>query len=242
MVDLLQLTHISKSFSGLEVLKDVSFSVAEGEMLGLIGPNGAGKTTLFNIISGVLKPNGGKVIFAGKEITGYRPHRVSRLGIARTFQIPQPFSEMTVLDNVRAASMFSNSAGRGKLPKEAERLVELTGLKEKMNRPARILSAPEKKRLEVARALGTSPLLLMLDEFAAGLTPNEIKWASDLIKHLAKDYGVTVVWTEHVMRVLMRSVERVLVLHQGGMIANGTPAEIVKDEKVLDAYFGGKPQ
>jgi branched-chain amino acid transport system ATP-binding protein len=242
MADLLQVTDVSKSFSGLEVLKNVSFSVAEGEMLGLIGPNGAGKTTLFNIISGVLKPNGGKVVFAGREITGYRPHRVSRLGIARTFQIPQPFSEMTVLENVRAASMFSNSAGRGKLPKEAERLVELTGLQEKMNRPARILSAPEKKRLEVARALGTSPLLLMLDEFAAGLTPPEIKWASDLIKRLTKDYGVTVVWTEHVMRVLMRSVERVLVLHQGGMIANGTPAEIVKDEKVLDAYFGGKPQ
>jgi branched-chain amino acid transport system ATP-binding protein len=241
MVNILQVTDVSKSFSGLEVLKNISFSVAEGEMLGLIGPNGAGKTTLFNIISGVLKPNGGRVVFAGKDITGYRPHKVSKLGIARTFQIPQPFSEMTVLENVKAAAIFSNSARRGKLPKDAKILCEMTGLKEKMNRPAGILSAPEKKRLEVARALSTSPLLLMLDEFAAGLTQTEILWASDLIKGLSKNYGVTIVWIEHVMRVLMRSVERVIVIHQGGLIAQGTPEEIVKDEKVLDAYFGGKP-
>ncbi len=242
MANLLQLTDVSKTFSGLEVLKNVSFSVAEGEMLGLIGPNGAGKTTLFNIISGVLKPNEGRVVFAGRDITGYRPHKIPKLGVARTFQIPQPFPEMTVLENVRAASIFSNSAGRGKLPKEAETLCKMTGLQEKMNRPAGILSAPEKKRLEVARALSTSPLLLMLDEFAACLTSAEILWTSDLIKGLSKDYGVTIFWIEHVMRVLMRSVERVLVLHQGGLIAKGTPAEIVNDEKVLDAYFGGKPK
>jgi branched-chain amino acid transport system ATP-binding protein len=240
MAKLLQVSDISKSFSGLEVLKNVSFSVAEGDMLGLIGPNGAGKTTIFNIISGVLKPSGGKVMFAGKDITGHSPHSISRLGIARTFQIPQPFSEMTVLENVRAASMFSKAAGRGTLPKAAERICEMTGLREKMTRRAGLLSAPEKKRLEVARALSISPLLLMLDEFAAGLTPTEIQFASDLIKSLSRDYGVTVVWTEHVMRVLMTSVERVIVIHQGGVIAEGTPDEIVRDEKVLDAYFGGK--
>jgi branched-chain amino acid transport system ATP-binding protein len=240
MGNLLEVHDIAMSFSGLEVLKNLSFSVAEGEMLGLIGPNGAGKTTLFNIISGVLKPTNGQVTFAGKNITGYRPHRISKLGIARTFQIPQPFSEMTVLENVRAASMFSNAAERGKLPKEPEKICEMTGLQEKMNRPAATLSAPEKKRLEVARALGTSPLLLMLDEFAAGLTPAEVAWASNLMKSLFKEYGVTIVWTEHVMRVLMSSVERVMVLHQGGIIAKGAPDEIVKDEKVLDAYFGGK--
>jgi branched-chain amino acid transport system ATP-binding protein len=242
MADLLKLTGVSKAFSGLEVLKDVSFSVADGEVLGLIGPNGAGKTTLFNIISGVLKPNEGRVVFAGRDITGYLPHRVAKLGVARTFQIPKPFSEMTVLENVRAASIFSNSAGRGKLPKEPETLCEMTGLREKMNKRAGILSAPEKKRLEVARALSTSPLLLMLDEFAAGLTHAEILWASDLIKRLSKDYGVTIFWIEHVMRVLMSSVERVLVLHQGGLIARGTPDEIVNDERVLAAYFGGKPK
>lgn len=241
MASLLQVTDISKSFSGLEVLRNVSFSVAEGETLGLIGPNGAGKTTLFNIISGVLRPNTGKVTFAGRDITGHRPHRISKLGIARTFQIPQPFSEMTVLENVKAASMFSKSGGRGRLPKEAEKVCEMTGLKEKMNRPAGILSAPEKKRLEVARALSTCPLLLMLDEFAAGLTHSEIEWASNLIKSLSKDYGVSVIWTEHVMRVLMRSVERVLVVDEGVLIAQGTPDQIVRDEKVLAAYFGGRP-
>jgi branched-chain amino acid transport system ATP-binding protein len=237
---LLRLSQISKRFSGLEVLRDVAFEVSEGEVVGLIGPNGAGKTTLFNIISGSLKPNQGTVFFAGREITGMPPYRVSKLGIARTFQIPQPFSQMTVLQNVRAAALFSNPGRRGKLPKDGVKLCEMTGLGGKTNQAAGSLTSSEKKRLEVARALSTSPRLLLLDEFAVGLTVAEATWASDVVKELSREYGITIVWTEHVMRVLMRSVERVLVLQQGELIAQGTPAEIVKNERVLSAYFGGK--
>ena len=222
------------------VLSDVNFSLAEGEILGLIGPNGAGKTTLFNIISGMLKPDRGKVLFGGRNITGKAPHKISRMGIARTFQIPQPFPEMTVLENVRAASMFSHEGGKGRLPKDPAEICGLLGLGgKKMHEPARRLTGGEKKRLEVARALGTSPGLLLLDEFAAGLTVAETQWASEMIRKLSKEFGLTLVWTEHVMRVLMRTVERVVVLHHGSVIAEGAPEAVVKDQGVLEAYFGG---
>ena len=222
------------------MLSDVNFSLAEGEILGLIGPNGAGKTTLFNIISGMLKPDGGKVLFGGRNITGKAPYKISRMGIARTFQIPQPFPEMSVLENVRAASMFSHGGGNGRLPKDPVEICGLLGLGgKKMHEPAKRLTGGEKKRLEVARALGTSPRLLLLDEFAAGLTVAETQWASETIRKLSKEFGLTLVWTEHVMRVLMRTVERVVVLHHGAVIAEGAPEIVVKDQNVLGAYFGG---
>ncbi len=240
MAELLRLKDVSKHFAGLEVLKDVSFGVGEGEVLGLIGPNGAGKTTLFNIVSGSLRPNGGSVLFEGRETTRLPAHRLARLGIARTFQIPQPFEEMTVGENIRAGSLFSGRSGRGKLPADSLELCDMVGLRDKANQRAGSLSSSEKKRLEVARALGTSPRLLLLDEFAAGLTVAEAAWASEMVKRLSREFGVSVVWTEHVMRVLMRSVDRVLVLQQGSVIARGSPEEVVKDERVLAAYFGGK--
>jgi branched-chain amino acid transport system ATP-binding protein len=230
---------VSKHFAGLQVLKDVSFGVAEGDIVGLIGPNGAGKTTLFNIIAGSLKPNSGRVFFDSKEITGHPPYRVSKLGVGRTFQIPQPFAEMTVRENVRAALLFCGRGRKGRLPSEPEGLCEMAGLSARLDHRAGSLTAPEKKRLEVARALAGSPRLLLLDEFAAGLTMAEAGWATGIIRSLAKEYGVTVVWTEHVMRILMKTVERVLVLQQGEVIAQGSPDEIVKDERVLQAYFGG---
>jgi branched-chain amino acid transport system ATP-binding protein len=241
MVELLKLEDVSKHFAGLEVLKKVNFDVSEGDLVGLIGPNGAGKTTLFNIIAGSLKPNSGKVYFASKDITGHQPYRISKLGIARTFQIPQPFAEMTVRENIRAASLFSNPRRESKLPRDAEKLVEMAGLSERIDHRAALLTAPEKKRLEVARAIACSPKLLLLDEFAAGLTVSEAGWATGMIKTLSQEYGVTIVWTEHVMRILMRTVKRVLVLEQGEMIAQGSPEDIVKDQRVLSAYFGGKP-
>lgn len=240
MADLLRVEGVSKHFAGLQVLTDVSFAVAEGEIVGLIGPNGAGKTTLFNVISGSLKPSSGKVFFGSKNITGRAPHRISRLGIARTFQIPQPFGEMTVKDNVRAAVLFSGRGKEGKLPREVERICEMAGLSDRLEQQASALVASEKKRLEVARALACSPTLLLLDEFAAGLTVAEADWATDTIRKLAKEYGVTVIWTEHVMRLLMKTVERVLVLQQGKMIAEGSPEDIVKNEQVLQAYLGAR--
>ncbi|MDG6898375.1 MAG: ABC transporter ATP-binding protein [Nitrososphaerota archaeon] len=240
MAELLSVSGLTKRFSGLEVLKDVSLEVSAGELVGLIGPNGAGKTTLFNIIAGSLKPDAGKVVFSGRDITGIPPHRIARLGIARTFQIPQPFSEMTVLENVRAASYFRGDSARGKLPNDPAELCGLTGLGSRLERRAGSLTVSEKKRLEVARALSLSPELLMLDEFAAGLAVAEAEWATGITRKLSKEYGITIIWTEHVMRVLMRSVGRVLVLQEGKLIAQGTPEEVVKDERVLSAYFGAK--
>lgn len=239
MAELLKLEGVSKHFAGLQVLKDVSFDVDEGDVVGLIGPNGAGKTTVFNIISGSLKPNSGKVFFASKDITGHSPYRISRLGISRTFQIPQPFGEMTVLENVQAALAFGAKSREGKLPRDAKELCEIAGLSDKLDQRAAPLSTSDKKRLEVARALGGTPKLLLLDEFAAGLTLAEAGWATGLIKSLSKEYGVTVVWTEHVMRILMKTVERVLVLQQGQVIAQGSPEDIAKNEQVLQAYLGG---
>lgn len=237
---LLRLERVSKRFSGLDVLSDVSFEVSEGEVVGLIGPNGAGKTTIFNIVSGALRPNGGSVVFDGRETTHLPAHKLARLGIARTFQVPQPFDQMTVGENVRAGSLFSGRSGKGKLPADSLELCEMAGLEDKVNQRAGTLTSSEKKRLEVARALGTSPRLLLLDEFAAGLTMAEAAWATEMVRRLSREYGLTIVWTEHVMRVLMRSVDRVLVLQQGNIIAKGSPGEVVKDEKVLAAYFGGK--
>jgi branched-chain amino acid transport system ATP-binding protein len=240
MVELLRLDGISKHFAGLEVLRDVSFEVQEGEVVGLIGPNGAGKTTLFNVIAGSLKANSGKVFFGSKDITGHAPYKISRLGIARTFQIPQPFGEMTVEENVRAALLFGGKGRGGKLPRDASKLCELVGLSDRLGQRAKSLTVSGKKRLEVARALGGTPRLLLLDEFAAGLTTAEAVWATDMIRKLSREFGVTVVWTEHVMRMLMKTVEKVLVLQSGQMIAQGTPDEIVKNERVLKAYLGGK--
>ena len=241
MGELLRLAQVAKRFSGLEVLRDITFQVDEGEIVGLIGPNGAGKTTIFNIIAGSLKPTSGKVLFMSKDITGMSPYKVSHLGIARTFQIPQPFAEMTVAENVRAALLFSNARHDGKLPRDVPRLCVLVGLEGKQGQIAGSLTAPEKKRLEVARALACSPRLLLLDDFAAGQTATEASWATGIIKVLSKEYGVTIVWIEHVMKLLMSSVERVLVLQAGEVIASGTPPEIVRNERVLNAYFGGKP-
>lgn len=240
MADLLRLEGVSKHFTGLQVLDGVSFEVAEGEIVGLIGPNGAGKTTLFNVIAGALKPNSGKVFFQSRDVTGKAPYRLSKLGIARTFQIPQPFGEMTVRDNVRAAIMFSGRGKDGGLPRGPEKICEMTGLSERLDQSASALVASEKKRLEVARALACSPRLLLLDEFAAGLTVAEANWATEMIRTISKDYGVTVLWTEHVMRLLMRNVQRVFVLQQGKLIAEGSPDDIVKNEKVLQAYLGGR--
>ena len=240
MSELLKLEGISKHFAGLQVLKDVSFGVEEGAVVGLIGPNGAGKTTLFNIVAGAIKPNSGKVVFASKEITGHAPYKASRMGIARTFQIPQPFGEMTVRENVRAGVLFGGRRREGKLPRDVGRLCEMAGLSDKLDQRAGSLTASEKKRLEVARALAGSPRLLLLDEFAAGLTVAESTWATGMIKTLAREYGVTIVWTEHVMRILMRTVERVLVLQEGMIIAQGSPEDIANNQRVLQAYLGAK--
>jgi branched-chain amino acid transport system ATP-binding protein len=240
-LSLLEVSNVTKKFAGLVALDNVSLDVRDKEIVGLIGPNGAGKTTLFSIIAGSLKPTKGKVSFQGRDITGLPTNRICKLGLARTFQIPRPFPESTVLENIEIAEMFGRRGGDAKkrigTPSE---ICEVVGLGEKKETAAKVLSASEKKRLEVARAIATSPRILLLDEFAAGLSTEESEWASSFVTEMKDRYGLSIIWIEHVMRVLMKKVDRVFVLDHGMKIAEGVPEEVVKDEKVLDAYLGGK--
>ncbi|MDH2901565.1 MAG: ABC transporter ATP-binding protein [archaeon] len=239
-MNILEVSQITKHFSGLVALDNISFNVNKSEIVGLIGPNGAGKTTLFNIIAGSLKPTRGKISFDGKNITGLPTNRICRLGLARTFQIPKPFEDLTVLQNIEMAEMFGHATGEGKKrvgsPME---ICEIVGLSPKNETLARILSASDKKRLEVARALATSPRILLLDEFAAGLSAQESEWASSFVKDMQRSFELSIIWIEHVMRILMKNVDRVFVLDHGVKIAEGTPKEVVNNAKVLQAYLGG---
>jgi branched-chain amino acid transport system ATP-binding protein len=233
---ILDVSVIKKNFAGLVALDGVSLQLGKREILGLIGPNGAGKSTLFNIIAGTVRPTSGRIRFRGRDITGLPPNRVCRLGIARTFQIPKPFLDMTVLENVQVAEYFSGSRGP-KVGTPGE-ICELVGLKDKMLLPAGVLNVSGKKRLEVARALATSPDVLLLDEIAAGMAPAEGEWAVQFIERMSRDYSISIIWVEHVMRLLMKGVHRVVVLDHGVKIAEGKPEEVVNDEKVKQAYLG----
>jgi branched-chain amino acid transport system ATP-binding protein len=233
---LLVVRGISKSFAGLQALEDVSFDVDEGKIVGLIGPNGAGKTTLFNIIAGTIRPDEGSVIFAGTDITGWPPHRVAREGIGRTFQLMKPFLALSVLDNVTIATL-QHQRGRAQARQEALKVVERVGLDEWTNKPASVLSTAGRKRLELAKALALRPGLLLLDEVLAGIMPSERAVMLDLIKEILAE-GVTMLLVEHVMQAVMALSDHILVLHQGKLLASGTPQEITQDQRVIDAYLG----
>jgi branched-chain amino acid transport system ATP-binding protein len=237
MSALLETRGVSKRFGGLHAVSDVSFTIREGEILGLIGPNGAGKTTLFNIVNGVYKPDKGTITFAGKDITGLSPDKVVKRGLARTHQIVKPLNGMSVLDNVTVGACF----GRESLGLKAARAAALevlkqVGLAERAASPARSLTLAAKKRLEVARALAAKPRLLLLDEVLAGLNPTEVAQMIDLIRKI-RDHGVGVFMIEHVMQAIMKLSDRIVVLNFGQKLAEGSPIEVAGDPQVIEAYL-----
>jgi branched-chain amino acid transport system ATP-binding protein len=238
-VALLEGIRISKRFGGLLALRDVDFCVYDGEILGLIGPNGAGKTTLFNVVTGEYAPTSGTVRFDGVDITGHKPYEICKMGIARTFQTPKPFSQMTVYENLLAASIFGRSKSKksSNVRSEIDQILDRFSLTNKRLVLASELPLYEQRLLEIARALATKPKLLLLDEVMAGLNPKETIQASNIIQHLRED-GITIFIIEHNMRAIMKLSNRVLVLNQGMKIAEGKPDEVSKDASVIEAYLG----
>lgn len=237
MTGLLEAKKITKSFGGLRVLNSVDLSIASGEILGLIGPNGAGKTTLFNVLSGCLRPDSGKIIFHGKEIQTLKPFEICWLGIARTFQIVRPFPKMTCRENI-TVGLLRRGLTKEKREDEVRRLSQLVGLNKKPSVLAENLTLMEKKKLEIARALATDPKLLLLDEVMAGLNPSESREAIQLVIRLRTEQGITILWIEHMMSAIMATANRVIVLHEGKKIKDDLPNIVASDPSVIEAYLG----
>jgi len=240
MTAILVAEKLSRNFGGIQAIDDLSFALNEGEIVALIGPNGAGKTTLVNLLTGVVRPSSGRIRFEGEDVTAQRPFQSARRGLARTFQIVQPFPKMTVLENVAAGALFG-----GERPSVAEAMavareqLEFMELASFADRPASALTLAGRKRLELAKSLAMGPKVLMLDEVNAGLNSSEIDGALRLIRRIA-ERGVTILVIEHLMKVVMSLAERVLVLHHGKLIAEGSAANMVRDKNVIEAYLGEK--
>ena len=239
MSNILEIQNPTKNFRGLKAVNNVSFTVEEGCITGMIGSNGAGKTTVFNMISGVLVPSDGKIIYKGQDITGTKAYKYSGMGIARTFQIMKPLRNMTVLENVISGAMFGRKVLKNaKEAREyAEEILQFTGMYEKKDLYPMDMGTPFKKRLEVARALATDPDLLLLDEVMAGLNPTETDEAVELFRKI-NEQGTTILLIEHVMRAVTNLCKKVVVMHHGEKITEGTPEEVMNDPYVIEIYLG----
>ncbi|HLT76610.1 MAG TPA: ABC transporter ATP-binding protein [Ferrovibrio sp.] len=234
---LLSVSGISKSFRGLRAVRQASLEVPQGGIVSLIGPNGAGKTTVFNMIAGVFRPDEGSITFDGKRIDGLRPDQICHAGIGRTFQIVKPFKELTALENVLVGALRAERDVRA-AKRKAEAVLDRLGMLDKRGQPAAQLTLPERKRLEVARALAGEPKLLLLDEVMAGLRPTETDQMVAVFREINAKTGMTILLIEHVMRAVMALSQQVVVLHHGQVIADGTPEQVVRDPAVLECYLG----
>jgi branched-chain amino acid transport system ATP-binding protein len=235
---LLEISNLSKHFGGLQVLQDVSFTLNEGEILGLIGPNGAGKSTMFNVITGVYRPNGGAILFQGKSLVGLKPHRVCRRGVARTFQLVRICSTMTVLENVLVGAIYGRSGGRKKALDEALECLELLNLSEVKDTISAHLTYSDRRLIEIARAIAARPGLALLDEPLAGLNPAETEKIMDVIQNIRKTRGISIIWIEHKMDAVFNLCDRIVVLDYGKKIAEGESKEVATNKKVVEAYLG----
>lgn len=235
---LLEIEHLSKSFGGLQVLLDISFSLQEGEILGLIGPNGAGKTTLFNVVTGVYHPNAGVVRFRGRSLIGLKPHRICRRGVARTFQLVRTCPSMTVVENVLVGAIYGRKGGRRRAVDEALECLDLLDLSQVKDVVSSHLTYSDRRLVEIARAIAARPGVALLDEPLAGLNPTETEKIMEVIQTIRKKRGVSIIWIEHKMDAVFHLCDRIVVLDYGKKIAEGYPKEIATDKRVIEAYLG----